>query len=334
MTGFTARMGGDQTKNDPSSSKYYLSTAFLLAEILTHHLGQKVEHRRVQPGDDLSKYDLALLGINPLGSPADRADYVAGTAWAFARARCPKLLFCEDWQVEEVTTQFRCTLRRWEKYAQFKKYRPDDGGRVQAMLASILDERWPLLTSFFPWGNHDVLFRRNLAKAIVHGWDPSPFYRLPDMKAHGEKSRGWTYATLQKHDKWLANQNLTWPVTRYEKANRISETQLVREEYPKRWGILAPRYKSAGSGWWRVRFNHAAHVGAVMVCDREDARLMGRPYQVSPQAVERMSLDELATVAQNQREWFYAHIATRDKTVADLDAALQAAMAVPISKAA
>src|ERR1700680_3961842 len=82
VTGFTTRMSGDGSKN------FYLSTSFLLAEILTKHLGHEVEHRKVVPGEDLEKYDLVLLGICPVGSFAARADYVAGSAWAFENARC------------------------------------------------------------------------------------------------------------------------------------------------------------------------------------------------------------------------------------------------------
>ena len=45
MSGFTTRMGGDASKI------FYLSTSFLLAEILFKHLGHEVEHRKIMPGE-------------------------------------------------------------------------------------------------------------------------------------------------------------------------------------------------------------------------------------------------------------------------------------------
>ena len=195
------------------------------------------------------------------------------------------------------------------------------------MLTSILQDPWPLLASLFPWGNHYLIPQNNLPKAQLLAWDPSPFCQFPEPQKTSEREKRWSYATLQNHDKWLAKQQITWPVDRFIKeTGYVPEDQLIAQEYPRRWGILAPRYKSASSGWWRVRFNHAAHTESIMVCDRDDARVMGCAYQVSPRTVELMSDTELASLARKQRDWFYANIATQEKTANDLQAALQAAV--------
>ena len=235
-------------------------------------------------------------------------------------------MFCEDWRIEEAETQLRSTIKRGDKYFDFKRYGQADRPNVTAMLRAIVDEPLPLLATFFPWGNHRCLFnQKNLGHAIILKWDPSPFLQLPEpvAVAPADRERRWALATLQ--NKYPMKGELKWPIDRFGKDNRINEQQLVQDEYPKRFGILAPGYKSAGSGYWRVRFNHAAHVGAVMVCDRNDARVMGAPYQVS-WTVETLSIEELVVQAQQQRDWFYAHIATKDKTLADLSNAIDVAV--------
>jgi hypothetical protein len=328
MTGFTTRMAG---KPATKPEKDYLSTSFLLAEILREQLGHDVDHRKVTPGEDLSQYDLAILGICPTGGPAERADCVTGSAWTFTHARCPKLLFCEDWRIEEAETQCPSTLRHWARYAAHKKYDPIAEEFVPPMLQAIIDQPLPLLATFFPWGNHRCLFnQKNLGKAVILKWDPSPFLRLPQPMTvpDSERGRRWALATLQ--NKYDVRPDFAWPIDRFGKDNRVNENELIQNRYPQYWGVLAPGYKSAGSGYWRVRFNHAAHVGAVMVCDRNDARVMGAPYQVS-WTVETLSTEELVAQAQQQRDWFYANIATKDKTLSDLNNALEVAVGSSVS---
>jgi hypothetical protein len=50
------------------------------------------------------------------------------------------LLFCEDWSIEEAGTDFKGTLRRFEKHAAFKKYAKTEYDRIEAMLVSILNQ--------------------------------------------------------------------------------------------------------------------------------------------------------------------------------------------------
>jgi hypothetical protein len=63
-----------------------------------------------------------------------------------------------------------------------------------------------------------------------------------------------------------------------------------------------------------------------MICDRDDARVMSGAYQISPRGVELMCETERATLAQQQRGWFYANIATAEKTASELETALRVAV--------
>ena len=64
-----------------------------------------------------------------------------------------------------------------------------------------------------------------------------------------------------------------------------------------------------------------------MVCDPKDSKVMGPAYKYRACDVEGMSPEELVDCAHQQREWFFANIASKKKTIRDLDDALQAAMA-------
>lgn len=331
ITGFTTRMVNSQRlKNN------YLTCEPVLAEALGQHLGHEVDHRAVTPGEDLDKYDLAILGICGIQSRA--AAHAAGTAWAFETAK-RHLLFCGDWSIEVAGFDFQNALEHWERYMKFSSsswgYSPADGDRIRTMLTSILQQPQPLLAPFFPWGKHELILqnknnrtkKRNLPKTQLFPWDPSPFCEMPQLEVNRERVPRWIYASLQDHDDWLATheRGLKWPVVHYEKNNKISEAELLKE-YAASWGILAPGYKSAGSGWWRARYNHAAHVGAIMVCDFRDSVVMEAPYWPTAPDVEHMSPDELKTLAQEQRDWFFANIASREQTLSDLENALRAAV--------
>jgi hypothetical protein len=330
LTGFTTRMVNSQNLRNN-----YLTCEPSMIEIL-NGLGHTVDHRKVTPGEDLSQYDVSILGI--CGIQSRVAAHANGTAWAFETAN-RRLLFCGDWSIEKAGLDFQNALGRWEKYGVFAQesfqYTSEDVRRIKDMITAILTQRLPLLATFFPWGNHQTVVsntnrltgKRNLPMTDLCAWDPSPFLPMPAIGAASERERRWIYPTLQDHDEWIKSEKkwLKWPIVQREKKNKILESELLKE-YASSWGILTPPYKTAGSGWWRARFNHAAHVGAIIACDSRDGDAMCKAYSYKPMQIEAMAPDQLSNVAQQQREWFNAHIATRDKTISDVERALRAAV--------
>jgi hypothetical protein len=332
ITGFTSRM-----INSQRTAMTYLTAEPLLREILSKQLGHDVDHRRVTPGEDLSKYDLAILGICGIQTPAAAAANAAGTAWAFQKVKS-RLLFCGDWTIEDAGHDFRQALNQWENFSAFKKYSAEDSNRVRAMLEGVSAERLTMLAPFFPWGNHELILtnwnrntkKENFPSTTLCAWDPSPFCELPMLELPKEKARQWVYATLQNHDKWIdaRQKGLKWPVVRREKENKISEDDLLKE-YAQSWGILAPGYKCAGSGWWRARFNHAAQYRTIMACDPADYAVMGTPYKISPHETELLSAEQLEGKSSGQQEWFNANISTQEQTLGVLRNVIQATVAEP-----
>lgn len=339
MTGFTTRMF-----NSPNLRDNYMTSEPKLAQLLGE-LGHDVDHRKVTPGEDLSRYDVAVLGIHKIQSLGSTG--ADGTAWAFASIK-RRILFCSDWAIEETGFDLRNALDNWERVLGYRLKNhgttPDDGVHIKTMLQSIMTERLPLLATFFPWGDHDLIVNRvngrtgkkNFPATKIFAWDPSPLYNEELQVRHGipadyqppkDRQRRWIYAALQDEgDKWVEKLYHQWPVIphRNKKTNntRIGESDLLKE-YAASWGILAPPYKAEGSGWQRVRFNHAAALRMVMLCDYKDAVVMGTPYVLSTPQVEPLSDEQLRDLAERQRDWFYAHIGTKQQALDSISRAIE-----------
>lgn len=340
MTGFTTRMFNSANLKDK-----YMTSEPKLAQLL-RELGHDVDHRKVTPGEDLSRYDVAVLGIHKIQSLGSTG--ADGTAWAFASIK-RRILFCADWAIEETGFDLQNALDNWERVLGYRLKNhgttADSGVHIKTMLQSIMTERLPLLATFFPWGDHDLIVNRvnsrtqkkNFPATKIFAWDPSPLYNeelrvrhgiLADYQPPKDRKRQWVYAALQDEgDKWAERSYyFKWPVIwhRNKKTNntRIPESDLLNE-YAASWGILAPPYKADGSGWQRVRFNHAAALRMVMMCDGRDSRFMGEPYRLFAPDVEKMSDDQLRDLAEQQRTWFYANIGTKQDALDNVNRAIE-----------
>jgi hypothetical protein len=317
ITGFTSRQVNSQKLRQD-----YLSVEAILPEVLKS-LGHEVEHRKVVIGEDLSGFDLALIGICPLSKQA--AYYAARAAYAFQEVKRVEL-YCGDWTIEETGRETKYLLNKWEKYERFArpvlKYSDYDIDLVKSLAQSLVTENLPLLGPFFPWGQHELILKE-LTNLRLLTFDPSPFCTFPEVN-YAPKQKRWIYSALQKNP-WIDKQRLTWPVVRYGNgATHLPENELL-QEYGYSVGTLAAPYRTAGSGWWRARYAHAAHVGAIICCDPRDQAILGYPYRHSPQQVEAMSDEDLYATAVQQALWFQKSIATKEQSLEAIKTALEAA---------
>jgi len=315
ITGFSAR-----SSNSQRLQKQYLCPEPLFQKLL-EELGHTVEHRAVVIGEDLSGFDRAFLFVNYIKSTASK--YAAETAYAFQEVPSYPV-FC-DWS-GQLISETRNAFENWERHSRFAewawKYTPYHIELVRSMTEAFLNEPLTCVGLVYPWGNHQLLGDKNFR---IHSIDPSCLVEFPPIVQHdpAERSREWIYAVLQKHA-WVERLGLTWPIVRYGLKGQIhlSEPELM-QEYARAWGSLTLPCKTAGSGWWRPRFNHAAHAGSVMVCDPRDSKYMGAAYQISHRDVEKMSTQELAELADQQSLWFQKNIASKQKTIDTMNKILE-----------
>jgi hypothetical protein len=157
----------------------------------------------------------------------------------------------------------------------------------------------------------------------VVAWDVSPLIQKPELQPPGElfnrcneKERTWVLGALSDQSRWVEKQNFQWPVLQYGHKSsgqpRLQEADLIKV-YNDSWGVLCPPYKKSGTGWWRNRYNWSAYVGSILLCDYDDACVMGEPFILTPADIEGMDDKGLATIAQEQREWHGAHIWNREQ---------------------
>lgn len=321
LTGFTQRM-----VNSLKLRYDYLTSVYVFKDALAL-MGHQVEHRRITPGDDLSDYDRALIGIGPTKSFTAR--FVPGSAYVFKKMAGRVTLYCDDWSIEKTGYDFHNTLSRWEKWLKFfETCGPVTGQELEghddrkADVYEMLEEitaspHQALLAPMFPWGDHKLLMKDNLPSRLL-AWDPTPLLTPGQGGQAQEKQRRWILATLQKKNNLPKGQ---WPV---EQVGNKREGQAYLPEadilamYRSSWGVICPPYQRAGSGWWRARYQHAADAGCVLWADARDKAPMGHPYQHSLPDYEKMSDAELAIIAGAQHKWFYEQTATREQTLAVL----------------
>jgi hypothetical protein len=175
---------------------------------------------------------------------------------------------------------------------------------VEKSVAELAMPVWqrPSLVALFPWGSIAMLaenVRGMFSQATVY--DPSSMVPLPRVVGRGKKKH-WVLATLGNHQKWVDRHLLRWPVSKFGyHGERITEPEVLRH-YSDSWGVLCPRQPVTAAGWWRARFNFAAHVGSVLLCDKADAAAAAFPdvYGKAPGQIEEMKPAALIMLAAEQ----------------------------------
>jgi hypothetical protein len=327
LSGFTQRMVNSQ------KLRYdYITPETIVKNLLTG-MRHKVDHRPVETGESLKKYDLALVGIGP--SKSFTARHIAGAAWAFHHAR-RVVLFCDDWSIANTGGDFRASTHRWEGYVKWhnslgEPFTGAQATQTREMLLAILADtgKIKLLAQMFPWGKHERLLAGNLPLKLA-AWDPTPFtpsYASNVNIASEIRKKSWVYAALQNHDGWMKKTKFNWPVDRYGN-KRLGHPYLSEKEiltkYRESWGVICPSYSRAGSGWWRVRYQMSRDAGSVLYAGQEDTETMGVSYKLTASAVEGLEAGELAKLAAGQAAWFDDNVSSKKKTREAIAEAIEA----------
>ena len=78
-----------------------------------------------------------------------------------------------------------------------------------------------------------------------------------------------------------------------------SESDVVWQ-YGSYKGVLCPTYAHAGCGWWRVRYLHAAHAGAILGGDPKELGMIDSSYSYTLKEIEKMDDARLQLLAAEQ----------------------------------
>lgn len=293
--------------------------------------GAEVHHRLVVPDEDLTEYDLALIGLVPPNSIAARYQYTALDVMARAKASgCGLLFYVDDWRFYAITRGVKAMaknpVRRYIENPLFDKFYERDWAvgpgwsRIVKMIEALRDREWPpTIMPAFTWGLKEKIPPMPSKRTIVI--DPSSFVREYDIPRVDDNMRrcAWVLGTFSDQRHWQDSLNLTWETdyigTRRSKAEkRMKEWDLVKL-YGEAWGVLGAPYEHTGFGWWRNRFVYAAAGGAVMLNDpAETEGLVG--YHKPAAEIEDMTTVELREFADFQATLMQGSYSSRDE-VAD-----------------
>lgn len=299
----------------------------MLHDCLTE-AGHEVDWRPVVPGEDLKgRYDVALVGVAALNGFLTMT-HKWGALWA--ASQLPHAVVFDDWQVKGICGSIRIQSTLWAMgvvdaamHAKAMPHRAEIE-RVRAEWASSMRH---VIAPLFNWGDR-AIFHENHRMENLWTWDPSPHIPFPDLRHDGyerfdHKERRWACAALANKDAWLARYDFKWPVERRFKGGlpRLkTETEIVLDCYAPAWGVLSPAVPGLdGSGWWRARFNFAAHVGSVLWGEAAELAPLSPAYWYPLERLEGLSDEGLRDVALQQASWLHDQELSHERSIATLD---------------
>lgn len=318
MTGMAARgIGSTKVKH------HIVSLPDVLGRAL-RTLGHDVDGpRRVRLDEDLSDYDVVWVQLGWVSSLS--STYAHEAARVMADFKGPIIRYVDDWRSQWLADDIAghvTSEKGWDKH--INRFRADvwrdisehDRARFRAALTAPINGA-PLLVPIMPWGNpelFDVSTKARLSKVVP--FDPQSLCDTTETKWSPDRLRvrRWVVASLQDQDKWVASQKLGWDVLRLGGTKKnpggvpikgLSQTVLPEHEvcqiYAESWGVLSPEYASAGSGYWRTRYEQAISAGALIWPGATDASAIGGPFlESAPPQVEPLSTPQLAALAAAQ----------------------------------
>lgn len=322
MTGMSARsVGSTRTRHD------YLALPDMLHGALVR-AGHEVDRRVVAPGEDLGRYDRALVLVNWVSSLSSM--HVHEAALVLAQMGGDAATYCDDWRVESMGDDVWRHTQSDVGWGQHVKFREREYGRLtltergaarEALGALVLPgSPHRMLAPLYDWGDHSLLFAPSahpvLPKELI-AWDPSGLIPPTTGRepSHGVRPREWVMATLQNHDRWLESLHAAWPVVQYGGVKKtagganaakgtVVPESVVIDAYATHRGMLVPPYKSAGSGWWRPRYTFALRAGAIVHCDPADGQRIGPSFTNALADVESATDHDLDSLQRRQRGQF------------------------------
>jgi len=179
-----------------------------------------------------------------------------------------------------------------------------------------------ILGPFFSWGDRTIITEGTPFESIYE-FNPTIFY-LNHWKGKIEmpttRKRQWVYGALSDYSKWHGRLGGTWPIRAFNKKTFIPEEDLVKE-YCRSYGMLMPKYKASGSGWWRARYCHAVMCKNVIYTDQQE---LAETKLWSPiETIEKMKAPKLQEFARYQANVIKRETPSWDDVVDIVDGIVQ-----------
>ena len=302
--------------------------------------GHTVDHREWTPGDDLSVYDVAIVGQIPWNSINARHVYTVCDVIGRARISGTGLVFAvDDWQFRQIHQSIRSlnkdsgrlftsvkgrTHREWAETGEGRQM-------VDVVLNAMANNPWPTtLLPAYEWGDRSLLKPEGIPTRELVYVDPTPFQRYTfDKVTPEDRTHQWVLGTLTDQRVWIEKLGLGWEVdyfgTAPSKASQRLKEPLLVQRVAESWGNLCPPYPHSGGGWWRGRFTYSAATRSILLADPKEVTALGDPYLVPAGKIEEMTTQELTELAEAQADALRTHAWPAEKLVEELERVLRAA---------
>lgn len=336
LTGFTTRQANTLRK----SANFYVLAQQIFHDMLVES-GHDVDWRAVQIGEDLSMYDVAMVGLsNPTTMNGMAHRY--GGMWALTTHR-NVIGWFDDFRFKD---QMASWLRKPEPAFSDRlwpdKRRAEHDTAIEykdkliAAFNVIKERKIPFIAHIFEWGDIEAMARETPDARWFSRFDISSFVPIvSNALPYDMRKRAWVSAALTNTDDWISKLNLSWDVITSTKPKggnpfgggwkKIPEDELVRTLYRDNMGILCHPYSHAGSGWWRIRYNYMTQTKSILLADRAEVQEMGEPFRYSPAEIEAMSDSQLFSLADRQTSVFNSYVLPRRTALVRLNDCLERA---------
>ncbi len=290
--------------------------------------GYEVDRKDISPGDDLSEYDLTIVGLSPIGSPNSRK-HIIGALYSIYQSK-KVLLFYEDWQIQTVIDKFKLMvtnnrfenriLNKWSNGDYFYKNAQNeffDFNKTKETMLNIINGKYDALIPAFDWGNKDIV-KKVIKSKNIYNLDLTPYvienWEINLHPEPQEKKKEYMLASLVDHSRWVSKSGVRWKTVYYgtksikDSIKLDSETD-VYNECGKYWGILCPEYPHAGSGWFRIRYIYSALQRSIIYASLKDFAALGIPWK----RIENLNDIELIEYAELQRNAILKYTWSKEK---------------------
>lgn len=326
MTGMTARQC-KKTEN-------YLFDMFEIFKTYGEQLGHTIDWRKVELGEDLSQYDMAVVAVGPIHSLSAR---VHGLQTMYVMSQLPCAVYFDDWQVYATVTGFRYIATKFDFFINKKAggqnffvKPPEELKKYEEQIVSAGTaftngdhRKHKLVFPLFNWGNIDHVLKlipqNKDFGTVAMRFDPSPEllnqgYAVEKEIDHSKKKREWFLPTLLDHTPWIKRQKVEWPVNwignKKKTGVKVNEREVfhLAESY---WGYLSPSYHHDGCGWYRTRFIYSALNECILLTGPRDQKELGDNFSISNK-VESCSDEVLKSIALDQKHTIMSMIEDTD----------------------
>ena len=268
----------------------------------------------------LTQYDLVILGLGTMSEFSCTYLYEMLLA-----TRADNVLYLvNDWKAN-------MTIRNLMEGDIFREFvmKNNTGNRIpierikadrkllEKCRTSMFKSSPQLIGPFFEgWGDRRII-TNDTPFEHIHEFDPSTFYlnwweKHRDVVIPKNKKKVWVYGALSDYSKWHLKLGAEWPIHAFNKKTFIPEEELMKL-YAQSRGIIFPKYKASGSGWWRARYCHAILCQNVMYADQSEWATT--KLWDSIEHIEKMASKQLTDFAHYQRETLLRGMPSWKRTV-------------------